>query len=179
MKTHKNGKVYVLYGVVPNDILYVGCTSDTFQRYRSHVKLLKNGEDPIYVYLRDNGLGINMMVIEEHVDIEDKYLKQSEEYWIDQFRQWGFLIKNVRHNLSNRKEKRADRSKDQYESISNVEEIDRLINEKEYLAFTDVLSEAGVSKSTLSRMIKADKIRHVVVGMHRLYNIKDVIDNKQ
>ena len=48
----------------------------------------------------------------------------------------------------------------------------------EYVCFTDMLSKAKVSRTSLYRMIKEGKIRFEERGYTKYYSYKDVINNK-
>ena len=61
----------------PNKV-YIGKTKDS--RFSSHKRTY--GKDIIYTY------------IDEIDSLDKKYWKPLEQYWIEQFRQWGFKIMN-------------------------------------------------------------------------------------
>lgn len=48
----------------------------------------------------------------------------------------------------------------------------------EYYAFTDMLKNASVARTTLYKLIKDGKIRIKEIGSVRLYSYEDVINNK-
>lgn len=177
MTVHKKGMIYVIYGRNKNDIIYVGSTTNLFNRYRGHSMLISKGYEPVYEYLRDNKLSVSMMIIEEYYNITVKELNNHEKYWIEQFRQWGFPIKNIRHNLSYGKEIGLG-GINQIDSINNLKDIECFVDSQEYFGFMDILLKAQVSKTTMYRMLKAQKIKYVTIGMHKLYHLKDVINNK-
>jgi len=71
-------------------VFYVGQTLAPEVRQTTHL-------------LNYRGNGISFEIVEEFSAGEDAYKKEMfnlERYWIDQFRQWGFLLINQRGNLS-------------------------------------------------------------------------------
>lgn len=48
----------------------------------------------------------------------------------------------------------------------------------EYYSFTEILAKGKVTRSTLYRMIKDNKIKKKEAGAFYIYSLKDVINNK-
>jgi biotin operon repressor len=160
MKTCKKGDIYILWGRDQNDILYIGATSNINQRYKMHCTSLKKGREPICKHLRENNFDVNMMVIEDYYDIGIHELHQYENYWIDQFRQWGFQIKNVKHNLCV-----PPILKD------NLIEIDRHPD----LASPSFLAEKlNISRTTLWNWAKTRKIKTYEMGSNKFFSLKEL-----
>lgn len=86
--------IYILQDPITNEVRYVGKSKNPHRRYLSHLwqkpkvkyhsyywiqKLLKNGLNPI------------LTVIDE---TEEDWI-WLEQYWIEQFKQWGFNLTNI------------------------------------------------------------------------------------
>ena len=86
--------IYILQDPITNEVRYVGKSKNPYRRYLSHLwerpkvkyhsyywvqKLLKKGLKPI------------MTIIDE---VDDNWI-YLEQYWIEQFRQWGVNLTNI------------------------------------------------------------------------------------
>lgn len=171
----KKGIVYALYGRNQNDILYIGSTCNMYARYYQHLRCFDKNHEPIYKHLKAHGYGINMTTIEEFHNIQIKELRREEEYWIDQFRQWGFPIKNITDNISYKKPKKQ---RPLSTPIITEDYIDELKEENDFFTFTDILNKSKVSKSTLFRFIRENMIREKHLGQRKLYSLTDVLNSK-
>lgn len=93
------GRIYTMRCPVSNEIIYVGSTILSLRlRFGNHMSECKKGESKIHKHIRDTGIVPVVELVEEvHVSRESE-LRVIESYWIDQFRQWGFGIKNSMNN---------------------------------------------------------------------------------
>lgn len=91
------GYVYVLWEKDENNIFYVGATIDPRTRLVAHIN--SHGE----YYLDEDGYyawrtikrPMGMFIIEE-VEFETRRtLLKCEDFWIHQFKAWGFPLENV------------------------------------------------------------------------------------
>lgn len=82
------GYIYALWGETEKDIFYIGSTVNVKARISEHSFWNRFRKE-------DETLpNLNYSIIEE-ANYEDKNdLLLSEIYWIEQFRQWGFSLKN-------------------------------------------------------------------------------------
>lgn len=86
--------IYILQCPVTLNVKYVGKTNNVIKRFQSHLaskpnnksycnkwisSLLKSGEKPIITV----------------IDETENNWQQLEQYWIEQFRQWGFKLTNI------------------------------------------------------------------------------------
>jgi hypothetical protein len=89
------GYVYTLSSIASGEILYVGCTTMDLQtRLNGHKGGVKLHKSPVYKYIRENKIEIRIEEVERIVCRNKNTLLLAEEYWIEQFRQWGFVLKN-------------------------------------------------------------------------------------
>lgn len=115
-------KIYTLASSIsPNNIKYVGKTKFSLkQRLSEHLYYAKrkNGKTPNWV---KNQLDLgNTIIIELIEEVEEADWENSEMYWIEQFKQWGFELKNILpggnnlkflHKYVKKEKKYIDRSK--------------------------------------------------------------------
>ncbi len=88
--------IYTLSDPTTNIVKYVGKTINPKIRYRTYIKQAKNGTRNNLVInwvksLLKLDLKPNMEIIDE-IDGEWEWL---EQYWISQFKTWGFTLKNM------------------------------------------------------------------------------------
>lgn len=84
----EQGKIYTLTSPITNQVYYVGYTNNPLQeRFRNHLSWNK----PTTVYLKSIGL-VPIMEVLETCDYDAS--KTIEEYWIHQFKAWGFALEN-------------------------------------------------------------------------------------
>ncbi len=84
-------------------VFYIGCTTNELEHrlvgHKSGKKYLNTG---VYKYMAANKIKPVIEIVET-LEVEYKSeLMKAEEYWIEQFRQWGFILKNTQ-NASPRK----------------------------------------------------------------------------
>jgi len=97
------GKIYTMTCPVTHDIIYVGSTVQPLKvRLSLHLNDSKNSNSPLKKYIRDMNIVPSMELIEEIDVLTENQLRIVEYYWIDQFRQWGFRLKNMTHNKSHK-----------------------------------------------------------------------------
>lgn len=95
------GYIYTLSCPKSNTVIYVGSTMNSIEhRAAQHVSDSKIYNYPILKYIRNNGIVPIIEVIEECKVKNRKSLYEIENYWIDQFRQWGFKLHNHSGNHS-------------------------------------------------------------------------------
>lgn len=81
----------------PNDIRYIGKTKNIKDRIRRHIsKYYLNLEDNYKNRWIKSELNKGNKILIEEIDlVQDGYWKESEKYWIEQFRNWGFRLVNT------------------------------------------------------------------------------------
>jgi predicted GIY-YIG superfamily endonuclease len=89
------GYIYTLACSKTGTVFYVGSTENIAVRLSAHLSAIKTGKKmAVYEHIRKNRIIPVLEVVEEvFADGRDDVLC-SEEYWIEQFRQWGFLLLN-------------------------------------------------------------------------------------
>lgn len=96
------GYVYSISEKITNNILYIGSSICPENRLQSHKVEAKRGSSPFYEYLLTNKIEFYMEIIEE-IEIQNKSeLLSYEIYWIHQFKEWGFQLKNSIFYKSNK-----------------------------------------------------------------------------
>lgn len=88
--------IYTLSDPSTNTVKYIGKTVDIKQRYKDHIKVAKstNIHTPNINWVRsliNEGKQPIMEIIDE-IDCDWEWL---EQYWISQFKTWGFNLKNI------------------------------------------------------------------------------------
>lgn len=93
--------IYTLSCEKSNQVFYIGITTISLEsRLLNHLVASKRNDNPIYQYIREVS---QQPVIEEveTFEVDSKIIALTiEQYWIDQFRQWGFRLYNSSHNLA-------------------------------------------------------------------------------
>jgi len=81
----------------PNDIRYIGKTKNIKDRIRRHIsKYYLNLEDNYKNRWIKSELSKGNKIIIEEIDlVQEENWKESEKYWIEQFRNWGFRLVNT------------------------------------------------------------------------------------
>lgn len=81
----------------PNDIRYIGKTKNIKDRIRRHIsKYYLNLEDNYKNRWIKSELNKGNKIIIEEIDlVQEESWKESEKYWIEQFRNWGFKLVNT------------------------------------------------------------------------------------
>ena len=87
------GYIYALWNKNEDDVFYIGSSLNPKKRTKEHIAEGKfchlNDE-----YLPKYNTGLNYYILDE-IEFENRTdLFIWETYWIDQFRQWGFKLKN-------------------------------------------------------------------------------------
>jgi len=114
--------IYTLIDPSNNEIRYVGKTNSIKKRLYCHVSRARNGKSKSHKNnwiksLLSKNLKPNIKILEE-VAIE--FWEESEIYWIEQLRQWGFRLTNVCEGGKGAKTgKRKPLSKQHKKSISD------------------------------------------------------------
>lgn len=89
------GHVYSLACAKTNVVFYIGCTSMNLEeRLVRHKSASKKINSRVYNYIRDSNIEIKLDYVERIVFRNKNTLYKAEEFWIEQFRQWGFDLKN-------------------------------------------------------------------------------------
>lgn len=96
--------IYTLINPNNNEIFYIGCTYDMERRLKQHIN------DATYYSRKPLKSYFDMMNCIPLIEAVDEVLVSEwedamivENYWIDQFRQWGFRLMNNTYNLSKQK----------------------------------------------------------------------------
>ena len=81
----------------PNNIRYIGKTKNIIDRIRRHIgKYYLNLEDNYKNRWIKSELNKGNEILIEEIDlVEEENWKESEKYWIEQFRNWGFNLVNT------------------------------------------------------------------------------------
>lgn len=89
------GYIYSLECINTGAIIYIGCTTRPLEkRFTAHKSAIKSSNGGVYEYIRANSLDVKIDII-ERIKYKNKIkLLEAEEFWIEQFRQWGFPLKN-------------------------------------------------------------------------------------
>ncbi len=97
------GYIYTLSCSKSGNIFYVGCTTVSLKnRLSGHKSLSKTSGNNLYEYISKNKVSPIIEEVEA-VNCKNKYeLLRIEEFWIEQFRQWGFDLKNSSNNTPSR-----------------------------------------------------------------------------
>lgn len=89
------GSIYTLTCDKTRKIFYVGKTTKTCDnRLINHLSSIRNESSNLGVYMSENRI---TPIIEEIENLPIPLLNKAEQYWIDQFRQWGFDLLNVQY----------------------------------------------------------------------------------
>ena len=93
------GYIYSLSCSLTGDVFYIGCTTiNPESRLASHIYSIPTGNTLLYEYMKKSGISPVIEIIEEVVFKNKSTLFDAEEFWIEQFRQWGFTLKNSTNN---------------------------------------------------------------------------------
>lgn len=97
------GRIYTLSCSVMMNVFYIGCTTKELSaRVIGHNSSKKRHGTNVYRYMSDNNI-IPIIEIIEEVECEYRSeLMKLEEFWIEQFRQWGFRLKNTQNASPNK-----------------------------------------------------------------------------
>jgi len=88
------GYIYSISELPDNNIIYIGSSIYPDERLQSHKVGARIGDTPFYKYLSNGNINFCMDIIEEiEIDKKNELLKH-EIYWIHQFIEWGFNLKN-------------------------------------------------------------------------------------
>lgn len=89
------GYIYFLEEKDSKNIFYVGSSFDPNTRKAAHRAGSKRADSPLYSYMSTCILDFTLNIIEEiHVSSKEELL-EVESYWINQFKAWGFDLKNT------------------------------------------------------------------------------------
>ena len=104
------GYVYTLSCSRTGQVFYIGCTTQSLKvRLGAHLSNRKSSAIGIYHYLRVNNIDPCIEIVET---LECKFrseLLAQEEFWIEQFRQWGFQLQNQSNNTPYKIRERDER----------------------------------------------------------------------
>lgn len=88
------GYIYYLQEKDSDNIFYVGSSISPTIRKHAHKRGAKDPTTRLYAYMNASILDFSLNIIEE-IEIESKGdLVKIESYWINQFKAWGFDLKN-------------------------------------------------------------------------------------
>ena len=88
--------IYTLSDPTTNIVKYVGKTINPKIRYRTYIKQAKNGtRNNLVINWVKSLLNNNEEPIMEIIDETDGPWEWLEQYWISQFKTWGFKLKNM------------------------------------------------------------------------------------
>lgn len=94
MENEKYVFIYALIDPLDNDIRYIGKTNNVKRRLMRHIqdsKFLDSYKDRWVRFLKKEGRNPEIIIIDE-VLVNDWVI--SEQYWISQFKSWGFKLTN-------------------------------------------------------------------------------------
>jgi predicted GIY-YIG superfamily endonuclease/predicted DNA-binding transcriptional regulator AlpA len=154
----KKGYIYILsYG---DDIFYVGSTMNLAVRLYHHENNAKTDDSLLYQYIRNIGKTPSMECIEEVVFEKVALLRREEKYWIEQFRQWGYKLKNVSDNVGTKRNQPIPKP--------SVKGIDRVLTGKE------VQKILHISRVTLWKLSKEGLLKAYQIGGQNRYKQSDI-----
>jgi len=82
-------------------VFYVGATIQPLKsRLNGHLTESKKYNHSVLKYIRENKINPIIELVEECDYSNKNEFIRNEKYWIDQFRQWGFPLRNVIGNKS-------------------------------------------------------------------------------
>jgi group I intron endonuclease len=149
----------------PNDIRYIGKTKNIKDRIRRHIsKYYLNLEDNYKNrWIKSEVSKGNKILIEEIDLVNEEGWEESEKYWIEQFRNWGFRLVNTtdggdgitltkelieKRNESNIS-RNSERLKDQIEKYNIIKDGEFWIGDRECPSCNRVTRYKSKSKSTV------------------------------
>lgn len=89
------GYIYYLEEKDSKNIFYVGSSFDPNTRKAAHRSGSKRSDSRLYGYMNSCILDFDLNIIEEIQVSSKKELIDIESYWINQFKAWGFDLKNT------------------------------------------------------------------------------------
>ncbi len=112
------GNIYTLRCPKSGDVFYVGATTRPLKsRLSGHMTESRTTNHSVLRYIRENEIIPIIELVEECHYEEDQEFKMNENYWIDQFRQWGFPLKNVINNKSAKRNAKREFKRPETESV--------------------------------------------------------------
>lgn len=90
------GYIYFLEEKDSKNIFYVGSSFDPNTRKVAHRSGSKRGDSHLYNYMNSCILDFTLNILEEVEVVSKEELLSIEIYWINQFKAWGFDLKNSR-----------------------------------------------------------------------------------
>lgn len=92
--------VYIIFNRLTSEVVYVGCTKNMGRRSLQYYKKPDINDTPIVFYVFNNFNSVDIRVI-DHIDtLWTREAHRLERFWIEQFRQWGFPLLNIKFNLN-------------------------------------------------------------------------------
>lgn len=92
------GYIYSLNYKDTGNPFYIGKSINPNLRFLNHNTCVKNGSSKMHFFLLENNLDFDYTIIDEiEIKENDSELIRLERYWIEQFRQWGFILLNTIH----------------------------------------------------------------------------------
>lgn len=82
--------IYTLTNPINNNVYYVGITAYPTKRFLNHLKTADTSKTTGYLV----SLGLQPIMHEIDSCDNDQHKYRIEEYWIHQFRCWGFILDN-------------------------------------------------------------------------------------
>lgn len=167
----KTIKIYSLQDPITNEIRYIGKTTQRLEyRLSAHLAEAKYRASKSYKNSWIIGLlNKNVTPVIELLD-EIPYCDNwewLEQYWISQFRVWGFKLVNLTDG--------GDGNKNQYRSKESIEKFKKTIRERISLGLIDYQERSKkISKSHTGKIVKdstKQKLRLVNLGMKKDKNI--------
>lgn len=127
------GNIYTLKCPKSGDVFYVGSTTQSLKsRLSGHLAESRIYSHSVLKYIRENEIVPIIELVEECDYINDREFKMNENYWIDQFRQWGFPLKNVINNKSAKRNAKRSFNRPETETVRISKPlIDIVIRHKE------------------------------------------------
>lgn len=154
----KRAFIYTLRQPNTNNIFYVGRAVNLEVRLYGHLTYNNYSSSPVHFYMKANRITPVIEQVEEVPYDDINELKQLELFWIEQFRQWGFNLLNVRGNL-NSKQTKKDVESNEFQPYLTTNDVSKLLN---------------VTRSTLYRWRKEDKIKSNKIGGSIRYKISEL-----
>lgn len=173
--------IYTLSDTIDNEIKYIGKTKNLKDRLSRHMSPsgLKDSwtrKNKWLLYLKNNGLKPLIEILDEG---NENNIDNLEKYWIEQFKSWGFNLKNdtkggpgceywIGKKLSDKHKLKTKMNNPLRKIICQYEiGTDKLLGE--YLSSGDAQKGTGFRKNHITSCCKGNKSYNTVGGFYWRY----------
>jgi hypothetical protein len=163
------GYVYTLTNTRTGVIFYIGSTVFVEGRLNAHIACVKHNTSPIYRSMKKMKNWPSIDILEEISFCDISELRRLENLWIEQFRQWGFKLRNVSGNLN--KPKKAKKIIQPAAIINKQQLIDNI----QMLTQKEAIRILCVDKDGLLLLVNSSIIKEYKVGgSAKRYKLSDI-----